>query len=264
VQPIDREGFFAMTLRTFIGNRDSLSDFELVAWLKRRLAQSPRPSRRYNAYALMLETVEHLAHTQGVVEFPAPKIERLLARAKVLTGWVRESPIARVPQSTNVPEHHKWCATCERIKHLDLFKRQATAAECRAYGWRTPHTKVRWVYDNHCKACHENGVRRKRAAVRRRLAKSSTYTRLKQLLERKIKDTKRKADETHTSFYLLRLACLKQALLEVERRVDDGLEVSEECLSDWTLLLPEQERECLFAAYQAVLEGRTAGRTPSL
>ena len=129
MQPIDREGFFAMTLRTFIGNRDSLSDFELVAWLKRRLAQSPRPSRRYNAYALMLETIEHLAHTQGVVEFPAPKIERLLARAKVLTGWVRESPIARVPQSTNVPEHPQVVCDVRADQALGSF--QAAGYRCR-------------------------------------------------------------------------------------------------------------------------------------
>lgn len=257
-----------MTLRTFIGDRETLATFEIVAWLKRRIASSPKPSRRHSTYTLMLQTIEHLAHERDLVTVPSYKIERLFARAKERTGWVRESPITKVPPSLNIPAGHKWCATCNRIKHMDLFKRQATAAERRVYNWKTPHTKVRWVYDNHCKACHENAVRRSRAAIRRRQAKDSVYTMLKAQLQRKIYASRRLAakhsDAGFKAFYVEREWYLHRALAALEACVDDGRALSEDLKSDWTRLLTDDDRRQLHAMHQSLIEQRKPGRTPSM
>jgi hypothetical protein len=244
-----------MTLRTFIASRDELPALETFAWLKRRILQAAPASGPYETYTLMLKTLSHLAHERDLSAFPADKVWRLFEKARERVGWVRTLPPP--PVTPDTPPGHRCCPGCKEIKPTKKFNRLATVREREHYGWGGER---RTLTDNYCQACRVKRASRLRRGAKARVFKHDPYTRLKQLLERKIKDTKRKEGE----FYVLRLACLKQALLEVERRVDDGLEVSEECLSDWTLLLPEQQRECLFAAYQAVLEGRTAGRTPSL
>lgn len=244
-----------MTLRKFLARHESLSTAETYAWLKRRILQSPPESGPHATYTLMLQALQHIAHERDLSSFPADKVWRLFERTKERVGWVRKPPPP--PVTPDTPPGHRCCPGCKEIKPTKKFNRLATAREREHYGWSG---KRRTLTDNYCQSCRIKRTGRLRKKAKERLFKHTPYTKIRKALERKIKDTKRKDGE----FYVLRLACLKQALIEVERRVDDGREVSEEYLSDWTLLLPEQERNGLFEAHQQVLEGRRAGRTPSM
>ena len=248
-----------MTLRKFLAYHEHLSTTETFAWLKRRILQAAPDSGPHATYTLMLQTLQHLAHERDLSSFPADKVWRLFEKARERVGWVRTLPPP--PVTPDTPPGHRCCAGCKKVQPKKFFNRLATAREREHYGWSGTR---RTLTDNYCQACRIKRTGRLRREAKARVFKHDPYTKIRKVLERKIKDTKRKNKEAPTHFYTLRLACLKQALIEVERRVDGGLVISEECLSDWTLLLPEQERDGLFAAYQAVLSGRRAGRTPSL
>ncbi len=247
-----------MTLRKFLAPHDDVPAAATLAWLKRRILQSPPDSGPHATYTLMLQALQHIAHERDLSSFPADKVWRLFEKAKERVGWVRKRPQA---PPRDLPLHHKYCSGCAQIKPNKAFRRLATAAECAHYGWTGTR---RTVIDNSCQACRIRRVGRLRKKARRRLFKDIPHAQMRHILLSKIKATQRLRRGAVGEFYLLRLACLKQALIEVERRVDGGLPLPDEALSDWTLLLPERERNGLFEAHQQVLEGRRAGRTPSM
>ena len=254
-----------MRLRSLLMGRDNVPVSELLAWFKAQRLHAKEGTPRHSTYALLIQTVDHLAHTRDLSTIPAHKLEKLCARARVECGWEPHRPL---PPDADlyIPPDHKQCTRCRVVKPTKEFQRRATDKERAHYGWSN-RVSVRWVSGVYCKSCRTARIKRERKKARAAALNTHPLYALRARLTNAMNSTKHrlKAARTGTAvpdFYRERVRCLALALAEVEARVDGGS--NEPPPEDWTQLLSPQDRTQLFAAYQEVLSQHLPGRTPAI
>ena len=256
-----------MRLRSLLMGRDSVPVSELLAWFKAQRRHAAEGTPRHSAYALLIQTIEHLAHTRDLSTIPAHKLEKLCARARVECGWEQHRP---PPLDANLPlpPDHKQCTRCRLVKHAKEFRRRATDRERAHYGWSNK-VSVRWVASAYCGQCRTARIKRERKKARAAALNTHPLYALSRRLANALKSTKHrlKAARTGTAvpdFYRERARCLNLAIGVVDEHINTGVSLPEKTRSDWTLLLPEEDRKRLFDLYGEVLSQHLPGRTPAI
>lgn len=254
-----------MRIRHMIKNRDVVPLFEVLRWCRaqRRNARETHP--RHATYTLLIDTLEHLAHTKDIVEISTPKLEKLILKARTLAGWetARPRPIPTAP----IPPDHRQCPTCRQVKPDKEFLQQATDRQREVYGWRTKRS-VRWVRSPFCKQCRTNSLKRKRRQAKTLELRKNPHYRLMLQLREKRKTTirhERDAYNPHArAFYATKSHALTHAIQTVEHLLDTSPTTPLPPASDWTLLLEENHRQTLLTAYQTLILQHLPGRSPSI
>jgi len=255
-----------MRLRSLLMGRDNVPVSELLAWFKTQLRQAAKGTPRHGAYALLIQTVDHLAHTRDLSVLPAHKIERLCARARVECGWEQHRPPS-LDANLPIPPDHRQCTRCRLIKPTKAFRRRATDRERAAFGWNN-RVSVRWIASAYCQQCRTNRIRRERKKSREAALKTNPLYALRSRLANGMRNTQHKLRTARTGtavpdFYRERVRCLKLAIQSLDDRINQG-ETLDLDNFDWTQLLPPQDRAQLFDAYQEVLSQHLPGRTPTI
>ena len=254
-----------MRLRQLIKNRDNVPLHEALRWCRaqRRNARETHP--RHATYTLLIDTLEHLAHTKDITVLPTLKLEKLILKARTLAGWetARPRPIPTAP----IPPDHRQCPKCRSVKPDDQFLQQATDKQREVYGWHNKKS-TRWVRSPFCKQCRTNSIKRKRRQTKIVQIKQNPHYRLMLQLQEKRKTTirhERDAYNPHArEFYATKSHALTHAIAAVEHLLDTSPTTPLPPASDWTLLLEENHRQTLLTAYQTLILQHLPGRSPSI
>lgn len=254
-----------MRLRHFVKNRDTVPLPETLRWCKAQRRNAQKNPSRHAAYTLLIDTLEHLAHTQDVAEIPTPKLEKLILKARNLAGWDTARP--RPVPTVVVPPDHRHCPKCRQIKPDDQFLRQATDKQREVYGWRAKRS-VRWVRSPICKQCRTNSLKRSRARAKTMELKRSPHYRLMLQLREKVKTAERCWRDAHNShakeFYATKSQALAHAIKTVEHLLDHHPDKPLPPVSEWTRLIKENHRQILLDLHHQLIMQRLPGRSPTL